>query len=277
MKPLVFFLLMLTLPAQAFIPPSDYLVGKVVKNHGRGYFVIEQDVTFKNESETLTLREKWTIQDAENMRLTVTGGSVALNILIQSGKVYYTNNGTSISSRKISPESFERFFHARTDKTLTEYLMSSKVLSQSPLRNRVRPRAVSQIKPEIDPYVRLVRVDETPTLLISSTPNPADSGSSPGLWVDQNNFTIKKIRFPSGAEVVASQYQSLSQELVYARTKTVNYDNNTIEIRLVKANSIAKTKDTEALFSSGTLLGTTSSWGQSSLSSQVQDFYQRFR
>lgn len=263
--------------AYSYIPSSDYVIGRVVKSHGKGTYSIENEVTFRSEAETLTAKESWIIQDGETMRLSVKAGSLLLTFIYNDGKVFFAEEEGKVLTRKLSIESLERYFHARTEKTLSDLLMSAKVLSLNPLRPRPRPRDLKTVKPEIDPFMRLVRIAEDPMILISNSSDSKESMSSPGIWIDQDNYTIRKIKFPSQTEVLASNYQSLSNELIAPRLRTVNWGQNSVEIRLIKASGIAKSKDLESQFSTSTLGNSTLQWGNSSLLTQIKEFYQRFR
>ncbi len=276
MKSLILFLFFST-SAQAYIPSSDYVLTRVTKSHGKGIFTLEHDVTFRSESETLVAREHWTIQDGDTMRLTVKAGTLALTFIYGDGKVYFSEEEGKVLSRKLSIESLERYFHTRSEKTLSDLLMNTKVLSANPLRPRPRPRDLKTFKPEIDPFMRMVRLGDDPTILISNSANPADSATAPGVWIDQDNYSIRKIRFPSQTEVVASNYQSLSNDLIASRLRTVTWGTNSVEIKLNKANSVAKTKDVESQFSTSTLAASPLQWGSSSMLPLLKEFYQRFR
>lgn len=260
----------------AFVPSSDYLIEKAVKNAGRGFFYIEQEVVFKSDIETLTVRERWTVQDADNLRLSIKAPGLSASFVYDGNKVYSSETTGSLSSRRISPENIERFVHARSERALANLLLHAKIVSADPLRVRPKPKTVTQIKYDPDPYVRLVRLDKEPSFLISYSPSANDPGSTPGIWLDQNSLAIKQIRFPSLAEVQAQQLVPLSQDLVLPRTRIVTWGQNLVEIRLIKANSVAKTKAVEASLAPNSIT-TPNQWPSTGLVSQVREFYQRFR
>lgn len=276
-KLFVLFICIFTLNAHAFIPASDYLLEKVTKGHGKGLYSLEQEVVFRSDTETLVLKEKWLVQDAETMRVTVSGGSVDLAFVILGTKAYYAETVGQLVSRKLSPESLERFFHVRSEKTLSDLLMNSKVVTLHPLRARQRPKDIKLIKPENDPYVSLMRVGDEVTYLVSSTIDPKEAPTAPGLWIDQEQYTIRKIRFPSAAEILATNYQSLSNDLVFPKLRSATWGTNNVEIRLIKASSIAKSKELEANLQPASISQAPLNWGSSSLTSMVKEFYQRFR
>ena len=63
--------LLVTSDAKAYLPSSRTIANRVVKNHGRGYYAIEQEVQIRTASEPVILRERWVVENGENMRLTV--------------------------------------------------------------------------------------------------------------------------------------------------------------------------------------------------------------
>lgn len=260
----------------AFVPSSDYLLEKAVKNAGKGFFHIEQEVVFKSDTETLTVREQWTVQDAQNLRLSIRAPGLSAAFVYDGNKVYFSEAGGALSSRRISPENIERFIHARSERVLANLLLHAKIVSVDPLRARPKPKTLAQIKYDPDPYVRLVRLDKEPSFLISYSPNTSDAGSTPGIWLEQNSFAIKQIRFPSLAEAQAQQLVPLSQDLVLPRTRIVTWDQNLVEIRLIKANSVTRTKAVETSLTPNSIT-TPNQWPSTALANQVREFYQRFR
>ncbi len=274
-KPFLFVLLM-GVCANAYIPNSEYIMSRIAKSHGKGLYSFEQEVIFQSESETLAVREFWTIADGETMRLTAKAGTLSLAFIFNDGKAYFSEDN-KLLARKLSIESLERFFNVRSEKALSDFLLSTKVLTLNPLRLRPRPRDLKLIKPEVDPYLRLVRIGDDPTILISSTVDPKEPSTAAGIWVDQDNYTIRKIRFPSQTEVQASNYQTLSNDLIAPKIRTVTWGTNTVEIRLVKASSLPKSKAVDEQFATSSLSATPLQWGNSTLLPQIKEFYQRFR
>lgn len=261
----------------AYVPPSDFLLNKAIKTHGKGIFSIEQEVIFRSESELQTVKETWLIVNGDSMKLTVSSGTLSLNFIYQDGKVYFCDHPGNVVSRRISSENLERFFHARSDKALSDFLVAAKVVSVNPLRQRPKPHDLKLLKNESDPYVRFSKIADSPTFLISSTTDPKLSFQSPGIWLDEESYTIRKIRFPSQAEIMASDYQSLSNDLVAPKTRIVSWNQSAVEIRLLKARSLTRAQEGEVQMSPQALSQASNEWGSSSLISVIKDFYQRFR
>jgi len=270
---LLFAFFVLTPSAQAFIPNTDFIVERAVKNAGKGAFVVENEVVFRNETETLTVKERWTIQDADNMALEASGPGFKVFYLYLNGKVTTMETPGEISSRRAPPEHLERFFHAKGERTLANLLLQAKVISLDPLRPRHKPKSIKDIKAESDPFVRLSRLESGPALLISHSNKLDEVGSAPGVWFDQSTYLISKIRFPQGHELIASLPWPLSQDLVLPRIRMISWNNQGAEIRLLKAQSLAKgevpLKELQPK--------TPNIWTSGPLGSQVRDFYSRFR
>ena len=68
-----FFLLSLffAVDAMAYIPKAHTIAGRLVRTHGKGAYIIEQDVSFRTNGDPLVLREKWTIESGDVMRVSV--------------------------------------------------------------------------------------------------------------------------------------------------------------------------------------------------------------
>ena len=81
--------------AHALVPTSKTILGRTTRQHGKGAYIVEQDVTIKAEGEPITLREKWTIVNAETMRVSVSRKSaddVKLDLTYRGGKRTFTDS-----------------------------------------------------------------------------------------------------------------------------------------------------------------------------------------
>src|SRR6476646_6697962 len=100
--------------SQAFIPTSKTILSRATHQHGKGSYVVEQDVTLKAEGEPIVLREKWTIVNAEVMRLSVLrkgGADIRLECVYRAGKKTSVDSTGSPHVSANSPEFIEPYFY----------------------------------------------------------------------------------------------------------------------------------------------------------------------
>src|SRR5579863_9158352 len=64
--------------ASAYIVGSHLVFDRVTAQHGRGAYAIEQDVTFRDGIDTVTVRENWLVADGGEMRLQAQGDGLRI-------------------------------------------------------------------------------------------------------------------------------------------------------------------------------------------------------
>src|SRR4051812_4965010 len=82
--------------AFAYVPSSKFILGRLAKNSGKGYFQVEQEVQFRTETDPVVLREKWIVGNGDALRVTVTGSkgaseSYRYEALYKDGKRQYVD------------------------------------------------------------------------------------------------------------------------------------------------------------------------------------------
>src|SRR4051812_15108448 len=109
--------------AYSYIPSVPYILEKVAKNQGRGFYVIDQDVTFQLDNERVVLNEKWIVENANNMHLTVKGNGYQFSSLYKDVTKYFIDESGARKSAPITVEFFEPVFHYRIAASLGRYLV----------------------------------------------------------------------------------------------------------------------------------------------------------
>lgn len=262
---------LMALSAFAYIPPSDFVLEQVTKNAGKNAFVIENEVSIRAGAETLTAREQWWIQDANTMRLAVRGPNLNLQVRYRDGKTEFLGESGKLVSKRTSPEMLERFFFARQIRTLADLLNQARVVSHDVGKPSPRFSRLSDVKHQNDPHSHLDRIGADVTIVLSQAQDPTQLASANGIWVDQANFAIRRLRFGPGTEMNAGPAQPLSQGLTMPRERVVTWPSGVAEIRILKVNSAAKLKDSDVPEL------TPVQYGTGPLSSVVKEFYSRFR
>lgn len=238
-----------------FILPLQPAMKKTVALSGNQIFSVDQDVIFKSDSEDLVIKENWLIEGDKNLILTATGQG-SLKDLFKMVIFYNSKNktimvGKSRQTEPVNPDFFERYLSIRSLASFANYLND---LSVAPL-------------------IRLSRVAGLPAFAIGE---PSTNILKPQVWLDQETFQIRKVRFPSEAQVSFDDYAAYDK-IWYPRLKVVNWGHQsaTIKVRQVTtkikaslANFYPQKLDqpSEASLSSKGPIGLT-----------IQEFYTRFR
>lgn len=267
----IVFLFAFSQNSNAYIPHSEYVLEQVTKNAGKGAFIIENEVTFRSPQETTTIREQWWIQDSATMRLSAKGPGINVQYTYRDSRSEFMSESGKIVSRKTPSEMIERFIFARQAKTLADLLLSARVLTHNAAKPLPKHSKIKDIKYDNDPHMHLDRIGNDVTIAISQSSQPDQLHAAPGLWVDQSGFAIRRIRFSTGTEMNTVQNTALSQGLVLPKERVMTWPAGSAEIRLLRASSVMKLKDTDIPALSQNL------YGSSALSVVLKEFYTRFR
>lgn len=269
------------LAAWAYVPPTRMILSRVSENAGTGTYTIEQEVQMSVGIEPIYLKETWVVENERNMRLTVTGTKdlkdlVRLQYIYVGGQKWQYKNGKK-ESEKIPDDFIERYFHFRNSENLIASLQTLKVLPNPLSRKKTISKKGEEFKYEQEPFVRLSRAEGGISYAFG-TPTPVDQKELlPGLWVEQDQFTVRKIRFPSQAEVTAENYAPFARGLNFPKLRTLQWNQNTVTIRLL--NVSAKGSAGSQAFQPSTLdvPYTMRSLPNASAQTLIEEFYSRFR
>lgn len=227
--------------ASAFILPTRTILQKTSENAGSGIYAIEQEVQFANGDDTIHLRETWLIDSDRTMRVTVTGtkelqNSFRLQFLYTGGQRWTVVNNNRKSEK--APDDFlEKYLNFRNAEIFANSLTHMKILPGGAFNKKPLAKSGNDYKYEPESWVRYSRTGGVPNYAFG-TPTPADEKSNlPGLWIEQDQFVVRKIRLPSQVEMTADNYNQFAKGLNYPRTRTVRWGNNTVTIRLISASA----------------------------------------
>jgi hypothetical protein len=270
--------------AYAYLPRAHTICARTAKNSGKGLFAIEQEVQFRSLAEPITLRERWIVENGENMRLFVSSPKSAkeafkYDIVYHDGKKVAPDASGTLQTTGVSPEFIEGFEHYRSGRGLMDALVHSRILPSAFLRPAPRPTTVASLatyKHFPEPYVRLGRSGGM-VAWIFGEPSPMEGARlNPEAWIEQDAFVLQKLRFPSQAEVVADKFSS-SGNLRLPRERTVTWNNNTVVIHVMSVKPVAVSANINKLLSNASL--TTEDARADRLPDQivVKEFYSRFR
>lgn len=256
----------------ASVLKGSFILSKLAENSGGGYYQIEQEVTFMTEGEPLVLKESWLIENENSMRLNVSApknskDSVSISVVYSGGA---KNSG---AASRLTEEMFERYFHIRNPDNMASALIQMKIAPPS-LASKKALRSLKDAEFQNESFVRLARLGGVVNFAFGN-PTPADSGSLlPGLWVEQDQFLIRKLRLPSQAEIQAEKYNVYARGLNFPRQRSLRWADKQVQLQTLSVSPRTKEQF--------------NSWGQKpqfrtdgilnpQLRTIVDEFYSRFR
>jgi hypothetical protein len=259
----------------AFIPKPATILQKTVENDGSGVYAIEQEVQFPvGGQEPVYLRETWTVENDNRMRLVVTG-TRELKDKIHWAFVYdngiQSQNVNGLHHKELNEDFIEKYFHYRRSERFQNALVQMHIVPASlfvkkPYKLSKEPDVIS------DPHVRLVR---TGGVLAYAFGLPSDVGAPllPAFFIEQDQFVLRKFRLPSGAEVTADHFSTFARGLNFPRARTVRWGDKQVSIQTIHVQSKPE-KNFSLAVEPSTSMDVPELGAAKSL---VEEFYKRFR
>ncbi len=279
MKALFLFttLVILSVSTFAYIPSADFIFTKVVKNAGSGIYQVKQEVNFPTATRNITVIETWWIQNDDLMFLKAEGPLFTQYFLYKKGKKYSFGANGGLQASSIPADFHEGLFFKRSSQDLKDSLIQRKIMPAQTLKKRPLIKSAKEIKDVAlinEPYLKLARLGGTVNYVLGYA---AQEEGAPGIWVEQDHFTIKKIKLASKSEMTADTFAELSKSLMYPKSQKISWDTQYVQIELSRADSLNKGVEffDENQFAKleNQNKALPPEWAQS----VVGDFYKRFR
>ena len=264
--------------AHAWIPRPVIILQKTSENAGSGIYQIEQEVQFQNGSDALTLKENWLIENDGNMKLHVTSSrdqqnKEAINFYIQYSGGTRNSNTAMVPNKKLGDEFLQKYFFIRSSESWAQTLQRWEIASANSLLKK--PGRTGKDSNGVDEsYLRLARSGGVTNYAFGQAATA--SSLTPGLWIEQDQFVVRKLRLATQAELTADRFSTYARNLNYPRVQTVRWGNNSATIQTISVAT--RTKDQAAAFTNRlNSSGKTDSLLGQPAASIVEDFYKRFR
>lgn len=268
------------IPALAAIPSGRMILDRTVENSGNGGYQIEQEIQFPNGFETLFLKETWMIDSDRNLKVVVNGpkelkAPIRFEILYTSGQKWTGKTGGRMSS-KLPDDFFEKAFHMRSLENMIAYLTQEKIVPPNGLERKTLPKKSEEITFEPESFVRLARTGGAVTWAFGNAAAADGGDQPPGLWIEQDQFVIRKLRLPSKAEISADDYSAFAKGLSFPKTRTVRWGDHSLTIKTLQ---VASKKFPSSTFQPNSVEGAPAMSGLENLPARalVEEFYSRFR
>lgn len=240
-----------------FVLPLEFVVKKTVAKTGRTSISIDQEVTFKVGKDSLKTQENWLIEGDRNLKVSAAGlepykENVKVNSLFNTKQKTQVAGKTKVQT-SIGHDFYQRLMFIRSSDSFMQYL---------------RELGISE-------KTRLSKTDGRVCIAIGE-PSQGEN-KSPQIWIDQDDFLIRKIRMPSGTEISFSDYVNVKDEFWIAKTQVIKWAGATATVK-VKSYSVKNAASLQQFFPQSFDTPTELAFNESSsLAQVVEDFYKRFR
>lgn len=277
----VFMCLFVPMAVFAYILPTRTILQKTSEHAGSGVYGIEQEVQFSNGEEILTVKETWLIDNDRTMRLTVTGGkdfhnSFKLQFIYNAGQKWSMINSNR-KSESIPVDFLERFLNFRSPEGLANALMQFKIIPSSAFQKKPVAKANGEYKHEPESWVRYSRTGGVVNYAFGIPTAVEQETNQPGIWIEQDQFVVRKLRLPTQVEMIANEYNEFAKGLSYPRARIIRWGNNIVTVRLISASPRSQTA--VSLFQPSSLDSNLKWDGIKDLPAKdiITEFYTRFR
>lgn len=265
----------------AFIPEYSTIASRAADQHGKGAYLIEQDVTLKREGEPLTVRETWIVNGEGQMRVTLEGKG-ALKGLVQGTIVYDSNqkffidsNSQRLMSQRFSEDWLEPLFHFRSGKYLRQRLVNLKITPADSLKDRPPMNSEGDLKYEPPPYLRLSRVGGSVAWAIGVPPTTSAT-NPPTLWMEQDEFVIRKVRLANQTQLKADDYGKFEDGLLFPRQRSYAFNKANVDVKTISIKSLGRLKPDDSRFKNNSLVPAKDAIKLPEADA-LKEFYSRFR
>lgn len=222
----------------AAIMPTRVIIEKAVEAAGTGPLIVEQDVVLGEGSQTITLKETWSIEGDDKMKVVVTSPQVkgAVFAAVYRGGQRQIAQGGQVSSGPGPTEPIEALHHFRSSQRMGALLIRMNLIPESAMTYRPTGVKSTQFVYKEEPFVRLARTNGIVAYALGS-PSIGEEELSPGLWIEQDVFVVRKVRFPSGAVVTADQYSIIGKNTQFPKQREVRWNSNKALIQFKNAQA----------------------------------------
>jgi hypothetical protein len=190
------------------------------------------------------VNEKWYVMSEGKFRVEVTGrrqlkDKINLIYVYDESRRHFIDEAGVRKSVRTPNDFFEPLFHFRFSKNIKPYLVAQKIAPAESLRSEPHKYSQKNPQPEPENFIRLGRIDGIVTYIVGLPTLPNSSNKSPGIWIDQDQFNIRQVRYPSQVQVTARRYNTYSQGFKFPRERDITFNNATIRAVTNSVNSIA--------------------------------------
>lgn len=273
----IFALLWTAVSCFAYIPEYSLIASRAAEQHGRGAYQIEQEVTYRRETEFYSVKETWTVLGENNLRVTLEGrgplrGLVQGTIIYEGSQKSYVD-GNAARNARVTDNWYEPFFHFRSSKYFRSRLVNLKVTSSESLRDRNPLNVEGPPVYEPTSFLRLSRTGGGVAWAIGMNPTV---GTSPTIWVEQDQFVVRKFRGADQSVMRAENYQKFADGFWYPRNIIYTFGGTVIQTNTLSVKSLGNVSANDSRFKTSSLTPAKDALKIPD-SEALREFYSRFR
>jgi hypothetical protein len=245
--------------------------------HGKGAYLIEQDVTYHRDAEAFTVKETWIVASEGAARVSLEGrgplkGLVQGKIVYESSQKAYFDPASGSRLQRLGEDWLEPLFYFHSSKYLRARLVTLKIAPPESLHDRPMLPSEGEIKYQPPSFIRLSRVGGTIAWAIGAMPT---AGPVPTAWFEQDQFVLRKFRGPDQVLLHAEDYAKYDGGLWFPRQRSYTFGNYTIDVQTLRVKSLGKLKGDDKAFRPSSL--TAKDALRLPDSDGLREFYSRFR
>ena len=193
--------------------------------------------------------------------------------------VYHKDNKKSSKKSEWSSEFIEPWFIGRSLPKLQNAILAHRMAGNSTLNWNPSLFASSSKRNKKD----LKNIQAPITLSINQGQimyTYQKDKKSPGLWIEQDKFVIRKIKLKTSVEILASRYIEHTGYLKLPQHRILIYEDTSIPIKTINVSRLSDTKKLQQKISLQSFRKSQKNitqWDEDETSSLIKDFYSRFR
>jgi hypothetical protein len=248
----ILFALLTACTSFAYIPEYSLIASRTADQHGKGSYLIEQDVNYRKEGETYTVHETWLVNNENSMRVTLEGRG-PLKGLVQGTYVYGGDRkffidqtrGNGALVQRLTDDWLEPFFYFRNSKWFRNRLVALKVTPSESLHDRAPLN--SEGDPQYTPpaFVHLSRAGGEVAWALGL---PASTGNHPTMWVEQDQFVVTKYHGADNVIMKAGDYNKYDDGFWFPRSRSYTFGNYTVEVQTQQVKNLGKLRPDDPRF-----------------------------
>ncbi|MBT4761488.1 MAG: hypothetical protein HOO06_07320 [Bdellovibrionaceae bacterium] len=275
-------LLLLCSQASAYVPNLDMILSRMSRNHGYGFYFVEQEVVFPNEPTPYIVKEHWTVENDNTVKLRVYGqneleGQLQATFVYRGNKKYFLDY---VGTKKVTTKNqdwLHPYFFFRDVKKIKNKLFTQNIIPASALEDKAlnfnKKLEAGDFKQD---YVKLARNGGKVSYFVG-IPSVANN-LKPGLWSIQDKFHLTKLRLKSGSELDAQNHGRYLRGLWLPKTHRIHFDDNFIQVNLRRVKGLSGSNSLKKKMKHTALDKTV----QADITilpdiKLIQEFYKRFR
>lgn len=252
-----FFSCVLSLAANAYVPPTDFILMRTAENAPRGALAVEYAVQFESGPHQYSTRETWVFADNGQMKLKVSQG-FQLDIAY-TGVERAFNDRQGRKTQKLSAEFLERLHFLKSSDSFVR-IMTEQGVSRERIQSPHLSRGAGVVNYGFFERVPLANGQKVNEALY------------PGMWIEQDQFLFRQMRFRTQALFQVEDYLPVGK-FFFPKQKTIAWGKNIVRIKTISAVEKKNLKPQDFQIDAALDMSTV----PAEIKPAVLEFYSRFR